>query len=84
MKFHGKGTIYYVVCETVDDTGDVKDWFECFSSDDSSEAIRWAREHVLDYVASEDEQLTVLAVPEYGHSRLYSDYDEHDIIWCSQ
>ena len=82
MKFHGKGTIYYVVCETVDETGDVKDWFECFSSDDSSEAIRWAEGHVLDYVASEEEQLTVLAVPEDGH--LYSDYDEHDIVWCSQ
>ena len=82
MKFHGKGTIYYVVCETVSDIGDVKDWFECFSSDDRSEAIRWAERHVLDYVASEDEQLTVLAVPEGSH--LYSDYDEHDIIWCSQ
>lgn len=73
-------TIYYVVCETVDDDGDVKDWFECFNSDDNGEAVRWAEEHVEDYVASEDEQLTVLATS----GPLFQNYDEADIIWCSQ
>jgi len=74
--------IYYVICETIDDEGEVLDWFECFNSDDCASAIRWAENHILDYVASEYEQLTVVAVPEDGH--LYTNYDEHDIVWCSQ
>ena len=73
-------TIYYVICETIDEEGDVQDWFECFSSDDCSVAIHWAENHVLDYVASEDEQLTVVAVD----GPLYQGYYDGDVMWCSQ
>ena len=73
--------IYFVVCETIDEGGYVLDFFECFNTDCASDAISWAEQHVQDYVASEEEQLTVLAV---ANGDLYQNYDEHDIVWCSQ
>ena len=80
--FNMKETIYLVVCETVDpETGDVLDWFDCCEFDDCAAAIRWAENHVLDYVADESEQLTVLEVESVD--RAYN-YEDAGVIWCSQ
>ena len=74
-------TIYLVVCETIDpETENVLDWFDCCEFDDSAAAIRWAEEHVEDYVASENEQLSVLEIEETDRVR---DYEGAQLIWCS-
>ena len=80
--FNMKDTFYLVVCETIDpETEDVLDWFDVMSFDTDYEAIAWAEQHVDDYVASEDEQLSVLEIEEVDRVR---NYEDAQLIWYSR
>ena len=77
-----KEKIYLVVCETIDpETSDVLGWFDCCEFDDSGAAIRWAENHVLDYIADKSKQLTVLEVESEDRAL---NYEDAGVIWCSQ
>lgn len=75
-----KEELYLVQHETIDEYGDVTDFYDLFITDDYDKAVDFAKRRIADWPLLSGEQITISKVVETDRE---IDYEGAELLWVA-